>query len=681
MTARTDLVPAGATVAIRGFALTFIDAALALTEGRGGRFVTDPEHPQRLVYRSARGTAKRIFPRSRTGRPMLAKPGPAADDTAFGSAAAEAQGRAAIMAIGDPIEDLVDELVPVLADLAPPGRRGEMSRWLELACSGALPRSADPAAEIRRSLTAGAAPTDVRAWLGTTWRAVYPAVVEKLGADGLADDQWPAFRRLSAELERVAFGPPPVNAAKLLALIDAGVDPVSTPIAGATPEADAVLDAVMPPPGVPRRRPLVTRAGARRLRADRPRAPRDRDLPTDCECIGRDGSASRGLAAYRAADRGLGDRQRHPEPLAPPAGRAWAARVVGGGGAGVSIEDPSHAAAAASRRSTPASSLAGRDLPTGPICSRDWCDAARLADQPDRPGAMERNAARADRGGIGARNRPQDLLRPQGEQGAGARRRGAAARARASISPASGSSSRRSREASSPQDLVMTAAVKPVSLLGLCAATGTTVVIDNEDELQLLTELVESPLREPCRSPSAWRRPRPRTRLRPASGSASTRRWRWSTGTGRRGDSRIRIAGVHFHLDGYDRRATGSPRSGRALELIDALRERGHEAGFLDIGGGIPMSYLDSAEQWTRLLGRAPAGAARQASGADLRGSWPGADRRPSRGSRRAERLPVPPGTGPGRVARPGARQSARGRLRRGHGCRRDPLARPRASV
>ena len=46
---RATRVPPGATVAIRGFALTFIDAALALTEGRGGSF--EPlDHPYRLRY-------------------------------------------------------------------------------------------------------------------------------------------------------------------------------------------------------------------------------------------------------------------------------------------------------------------------------------------------------------------------------------------------------------------------------------------------------------------------------------------------------------------------------------------------------------------------------------------------------------------------------------------------------
>jgi diaminopimelate decarboxylase len=65
------------------------------------------------------------------------------------------------------------------------------------------------------------------------------------------------------------------------------------------------------------------------------------------------------------------------------------------------------------------------------------------------------------------------------------------------------------------------------------------------------------------------------------------------------GDSRIRIAGVHFHLDGYDPDDRVAA-IGESLELIDALRGRGHEVGFLDIGGGIPISYLDSGEQWTR---------------------------------------------------------------------------------
>jgi diaminopimelate decarboxylase len=65
----------------------------------------------------------------------------------------------------------------------------------------------------------------------------------------------------------------------------------------------------------------------------------------------------------------------------------------------------------------------------------------------------------------------------------------------------------------------------------------------------------------------------------------------------------ISLAGVHFHLDGYDagERVAAIAES---LELIDALREAGHEPAFLDIGGGIPMSYLESEEEWDAFWSR-----------------------------------------------------------------------------
>ena len=61
----------------------------------------------------------------------------------------------------------------------------------------------------------------------------------------------------------------------------------------------------------------------------------------------------------------------------------------------------------------------------------------------------------------------------------------------------------------------------------------------------------------------------------------------------------LRVDGVHFHVDGYapDDRVAAMEQ---ALELVDALRERGHAPAFVDIGGGIPMSYLDDADGWTR---------------------------------------------------------------------------------
>ena len=69
-------VPPGSVVAVRGFALTMIDAALALTEGRGGSFHRG-RRPGLLRYERGADEVATILPWSRTGRPMLAKPDPA----------------------------------------------------------------------------------------------------------------------------------------------------------------------------------------------------------------------------------------------------------------------------------------------------------------------------------------------------------------------------------------------------------------------------------------------------------------------------------------------------------------------------------------------------------------------------------------------------------------------------
>jgi len=141
--------------------------------------------------------------------------------------------------------------------------------------------------------------------------------------------------------------------------------------------------------------------------------------------------------------------------------------------------------------------------------------------------------------------------------------------------------------------LVMTAAVKPAALLELCVRSGTTVVADNRDELRALAG-VAAALGTPARTalrltadlgpgtaPSRFGFERAEA-LALAAGA-------W--------DPALSLVGVHFHLHGYD---TGDRVRAldQAVTLVDGLRARGHDPGFIDIGGGIPMSYLDSAEQW-----------------------------------------------------------------------------------
>ena len=201
-----EAVAPGAAVAVRGFALTFIDAALALTEGRGGTFESDG-HPYRVRYVPSSSGAEPsvIWPFSRSGRPMLAKPEPA---LAAGVPTLEdigRRGRDRILALAAGFS-LDDDLVAILSSttgaclLAATGRRptgesllradGEARGWLTAATLGAAPAYArGPAIELERSLAVGAGlhPPDLQWALGQCWRSVYPAIVQRLGHGGLAD--------------------------------------------------------------------------------------------------------------------------------------------------------------------------------------------------------------------------------------------------------------------------------------------------------------------------------------------------------------------------------------------------------------------------------------------------------------------------------------------------------------
>jgi uncharacterized NAD(P)/FAD-binding protein YdhS len=329
-----DVVAPGATVAIRGFALTFIDAALALTEGRGGSF-QPLDHPSRLRYVPGAHDVGTILPFTRSGRPMLAKPGRAIAGRTPALAAIAADGRARIAAIAPPLR-LHEEFLPILADTA--------YESLIAVAGETADDDLDPAAAIARSLAVGAGLVPPgRSWaLGHTWRALYPAIVEYLGGDGLVGGDWPAFLRLAAEMERLAFGPPPVNAAKLLALIDAGRVDLTHLRGGRLAELDGntllrsaagdhsidcAVDAVLPPPGA---------AGHGGLLADLvadghariPPGRRGLEVTDDASCRALDGSLSLGLAAIgRPTEDWVIGNDTLSRSLHPHADR-WATRVA-----------------------------------------------------------------------------------------------------------------------------------------------------------------------------------------------------------------------------------------------------------------------------------------------------------------------------------------------------------------
>ena len=390
-----DRVPAGATVAVRGFALTFIDAALALTEGRGGRFSSDG-HPYRLRYEPSDEDAGLILPFSRSGRPMLAKPEPGLLAGVPGVEAITRAGRDEILGLA-PGFAVREELVAILAStaaaslrrsprrararshrrlrargaalglrrasrpsrsrgeeprLAPAARSGHdpldavhaARRWLAAACDGrALPAGLTPAAELERSLAIGAGlhPPDLQWALGHAWRSVYPALVARLGGSAMAADEWVPFRRLAAQMERLAFGPPAINAAKLLALIEAGRVDLTyvaggriTTTAGRASicgddggrEVDVVIDAVLPGPGAAGSPLLATliEGGHARIAGGQ----RGLEVTADASCIGRDGETAPGLAAIgRPTEDSVIGNDTLDRTLHPHADR-WARRVA-----------------------------------------------------------------------------------------------------------------------------------------------------------------------------------------------------------------------------------------------------------------------------------------------------------------------------------------------------------------
>ena len=157
-----------------------------------------------------------------------------------------------------------------------------------------------------------------------------------------------------------------------------------------------------------------------------------------------------------------------------------------------------------------------------------------------------------------------------------------------------------------PDLIILTAAVKPRSLLKLALESGVAISIDSKDELSLLIQLAgESGIR-----------PRAVLRLRVGSTTSSRfgeslRTWTDLINNGELDGAEIQ--GVHTHQHGYaaDDRVKAIRE---AIHLVEVARAQWHSTEFIDIGGGMPMSYLNAPEPWTEfweqhvegLLNKAP---------------------------------------------------------------------------
>lgn len=71
------------------------------------------------------------------------------------------------------------------------------------------------------------------------------------------------------------------------------------------------------------------------------------------------------------------------------------------------------------------------------------------------------------------------------------------------------------------------------------------------------------------------------------------------------GDSRLRFDGLHFHLSGY-RWETRLAALNEAADLIAEARRMGFSPMMIDIGGGLPIQYVDEVQYQAHLASQTP---------------------------------------------------------------------------
>ena len=139
--------------------------------------------------------------------------------------------------------------------------------------------------------------------------------------------------------------------------------------------------------------------------------------------------------------------------------------------------------------------------------------------------------------------------------------------------------------------IILTAAVKPEPLLRLALQHGATISLDTPAEADTLAALARGSGRTARVAPRLA--PAPGVGLPPSRFGAPAADWATLGGAG----SGLEVVGVHFHLHGYrvDERVR---MLSAAIDLVVRLRADGHRPTFIDIGGGVPISYLDDGAQW-----------------------------------------------------------------------------------
>lgn len=531
-----DAIAPGEDVLVRGGALTFIDVAVALTYGRGGRRVDD-------TYVASGREPARIRAYTRSESMIQVKPSLLTDAEAR---VLEAYRRPMLAAQG--VGDIVAVLEAAASDIA--------ARPVTL--DDAQP-STDPVGSWRASLDDDRRAPQV---LGLVWRELYPQLIEHVSWTELAvSDDFFALTRL---MEPLAFGPPPEQIRRLLALVDAGI--LETGASAGDP-ADHVVDAVLAPAGrVPGTLEYSLGRG-RCLRTDRAGMVEGHEHVAS---IGR--TSEPWILGHDSLNRAL-------HSVAP----AWARRI----GAVYGPQGVHGIPPLTARLEDWSSELVGE-----PDTARELVECYSSPVNVLDVSPMGRNVRELTSSGQRASVDVRIFFARKANKALAfvdeARRLGQG------VDVASLRELQQVLASGMPGELVIvSAAIKTDELLETAIAGGVTVSVDNVAELHRLSALAGE--RTVAIAPRLA--PDPAT-MPPTRFGERIETWREALSSPVPG---IDVRGVHVHLHGYaaaDRIAAIR----EAMALIDDLSRHGHHLEFIDVGGGVPMSYLDDADQWANYL-------------------------------------------------------------------------------
>ncbi|MFP7365303.1 FAD/NAD(P)-binding protein [Corynebacterium callunae] len=547
-------IKAGQSVAIRGAALSFIDAVLELTEGRGGYFDATGYHP------SGQEPAV-IYPYSRSGQLMEVKPNPGVFTISPDLIATYS---AKIKVARDLPEFQQAVAQCALALLDTPDKTA-----VQAILAGEIHE--DPVAKLRFSLQVarGEVPPGAAWAVGQAWRSLYPAIVQRASYGGRAS--LAGFDQLAARLERVAFGPPPVNAHKILALFDAGIlDATALSPAGKVPAVDVTVDAVLAPPtlNTPLKDQLVVHNRGQWLHPN---------------------GMVVGLKHLAVVGRESEDVVLGPDTLSRTLNNViprWAATVIKNSAA-KTLENPRmRATVPLTARLEPwAIELLGNPQQCQEVLARFGSPANMLHSAPLLRNCAELVDAGADAGVetriFFARKANKALTFVDAIRDAGHGVDVASVRELQQVLD----------RGVLGENIILSAAIKPDELLELALKNGVRISLDSVSELQRVGELAQRLQLSAYVAPRLAPDPThlPATRFGEVLAVWTTQLAQWPAA--------VQLVGVHFHLHGYS--ATDRKTALKeAFLLVDSATAAGHRPRFVDIGGGVPMSYVDDEQQW-----------------------------------------------------------------------------------